>query len=456
MAAPALIKARLVRESVIWQNYWKGTSKITEYSRNPLGDEVVINRAAKMLSGFYRIPEEELKDRLGFFVGAQQGEVAVALAIGAKLQAKDRLDVFVQVPGYPNYHRTLAHGFQEHTYFGSKVEPLLIDDERGYATANEIEDSIRSSQGQGRKPIILLTIPSNPQGKSPPKDEMKKIVHMLDKYPDVYTIVDQAFLEMDFSRKFETIAEVIADEGLVDLQKRFSYSRTNTKAGGLPTERGNVVILPDDKTIIQAVSDYINITIFNSSVVAQYLLLGFLKDFHLNQEACVDTYLPAYKKNFDTINNVLTRAGIKHSMPEAGFFTVIDFSSVRGLKVPQKMLQLLRHRSVESDEINLDDIDIPDGIIKTDKDIFNLMLFVGNSETKKAVSALPGQYCGYPSEDCKVRFCFGMSNERLVQAGQVIEHLVEIVKEYNRSLENQPRRAKDWVTPKSDSRFQRQ
>ena len=73
--------------------------KIAEYSRNPLGDEVVIDRAAKALSEFYHIPEEELKARLGFFVGAQQGEVAVALAIGSKLQAKDKLDVLVQVPG---------------------------------------------------------------------------------------------------------------------------------------------------------------------------------------------------------------------------------------------------------------------------------------------------------------------------------------------------------------------
>ena len=408
--------------------------KIAEYSRNPLGDEVVIDRAAKALSEFYHIPEEELKARLGFFVGAQQGEVAVALAIGSKLQAKDKLDVLVQVPGYPNYHRTIAHGFQEYTYYGSKVEPLQIDNEKGYATAEDIERDIKASQAKGRKPVVLLTIPSNPQGKSPPMDEMKRIAHMLDKYPDVYTIVDEAFLEMDFSGKFDNMAKAIAEEGLTDLQKRVSYSRTNTKAGGLPTERGNGMILPQDPEIVRAVSDYINITIFNSSVVAQYLLLGFLEDFHLNQEACVASYLPQYKKNFDTIHESLDRAGIIHSIPDAGFFTVLDFSSLRGMQVPTQVLEILRSRPNQNKDILIQDIDVKDEIIKTDKDIFNLLLFVGKVDSKEVVSALPAQFCGYAPEDCKLRFCFGMSHERLVKAGGVIEDLVGKIREYNKQL----------------------
>lgn len=113
------------------------------------------------------------------------GSEAIDLAIRALTNFGD--EVIVPEPCFVAYDALIQMA-------GGKPVPLPLDAENGFKLTPEKLESVISEKTKG----LILAFPNNPTGGTMTKEDLAKIVPILEKYPDVAILSDELYAELTY------------------------------------------------------------------------------------------------------------------------------------------------------------------------------------------------------------------------------------------------------------------
>jgi aspartate/methionine/tyrosine aminotransferase len=254
-----------------------------------------------------------------------------------------------------------------------RLHPIETMHTSGYKLlATEVKKSIKEAYelakiDHGWPKAILICNPSNPLGNFVDKDELIQIAAILRRYPDLYIIFDEAYVEMCFVEmpSFLKIAP--------DLRDRTIIMRSATKALSAAGERMAMLIVFDQKLMSEILNKNISYFVHaprSSQIVYAQTMASF--DIH-EQEKLIEYY----KKK---VNYVITRLhSMGANMPdpmykvEATFYALGDFSDLFGLELPLDVSRVLqRTGKITTDEELVYYLLFTDGVMLTPLSYFGL------------------------------------------------------------------------------------
>ncbi len=357
--------------------------------------------------------------RIAFFPGAHFGMIASLTGILKAEHSRGHVKsaVLMQSPGYPSYGKIFSEARKLANLAEAEVSLESIQVPKGYPEAHEIRKSILQNKAMGRViSCIILTIPSNPQGKIPPREELVKIIELLSEYPSIHMILDETFLEIDFRThdkdRFKSIAWIAHEMSqerhhenplkfLNQFLDRSFIVRSGTKAAAIAGYRPNLMILSKNERIQNYIYEITSTILSNTGMAEQVLMAEWM---HSADEAHYKSVSDHYQKDLNILTDTLKRLKMNYIQPDGGFFISICLSDWIGKQVPPEIAKILYKNQLENDE-----------------DLFNLFLKVGSGNEKLGI--MPGSDFGYPSSQGFIRFCFGGGESTVRGAAKIIESL---------------------------------
>ena len=395
--------------------YWRDIAqnrKAVSYGEESLGNEQLLKKIAVALREKYSFTPKI--NQISVFPGGHFALIGIMRAVMLKHK---NCHFVMQEPGYGNYIKLHAEAANSARNRHSKIVALDVDETEGKLTAEIVEKKLRAVPAN-KKAVLMITTPSNPQGSILTHEEMRQILRIAKKY-GAQVIIDESLYGMDFRdghpEQFQSSVKAVkGDAELTAFLKTNAFIiESGTKTAGFAGSRIASCTLPDDNEIIDHVYAYTSLLLSNTSIEAQEMMATWLTEIATGTE--VKEISGYYQKNLRLLQSGLNGTGINVNSPDGGFFAVLDFSELRGMRLPDNMAKRTGITHLETDE-----------------DIYALFLNVSHNKEKVGMM----RYSEFSrskenSKDMKMRFCFGLAPDEIMAASRVITNIVDRVKAHN-------------------------
>lgn len=334
---------------------------------DPYGDQQAKSLMAKAMSKWYKSDISE--KNILFTVGGIGGLRHIFDVLNSFYAKEGNYRVITPFPHYSAYANNPHH----------MLHSIDVMSKPGYQlTARELKKSIgqayRLAKIDGCYPkAILICNPSNPLGTTIKEDEFKKIAHIIEQFPDLILIIDEAYTEMCFQGTFSVLTH------LESLKKRTIILRSATKALSAAGERMAVLLAFDDFLMNELIREQITSYIHppRSAQIAYAKTMLYFSD---KDSQAMSFY---YQKKVEYVLNRLKKMGAEMACPHyqvsATFYALGDFSDLMGLELPQEVENILNKK----------------GIVQTGEDLAYYLLF------KDSLMLAPLSYFGL-AKDCGI------------------------------------------------------
>ncbi len=377
-------------------DFYKNIGDVFPYGKNPAGEDLYRAQAAEGFSNEYGVKFHP--DDMIFTPG---GQFAIAASFYLIEHLFPNSVIVAPNPWYLNHHDIAGmfgpHGFSAFP-LNSKFHSIdILATKEKRITAEAIEQSIYDCKREGKKiGAFIFCNPSNPQGLVTRKDEWVKIAKALERAPQALIIMDEAFAEVVFDKNFNVSLVSAAPH----LKERIILMRSGTKALGFPGERYAVMAVPQK---------YLSVfTAFQSRLIGNTPLstqAGMAKAIHTMNSAKKSKISDYYSENYKYLSKILDGSkNIKRVFDiEGGFYSLWDFSHLKGRKIPKKAREILTNRR----EKIVNDVEI------------SVSLMAGLDEkAKMGVATIPGSAFGIDPHKCIIRISHSPYREELKKIGE--------------------------------------
>lgn len=274
-------------------------------------------------------------------------------------------------------------------YWVSYAELVKLAEGTNVIIDTTVENDYKMTPAQLEKAItprtkaLLICSPSNPTGSVYSKAEMKALVEVLVKYPDVFIISDEIYEHINF------IGGHVSFANFPEVKDRVILINGVSKAYAMTGYRIGYLAAP--LWITKACNKLQSQMTTNASSIAQRAAITAL-----NSDASVtENFRKAFEKRRDMVYNTMKEIkGVKLNKPDGAFYVFPDLSSFYGKTV--------------------------DGFtIKNSDDMCMYLLEKGN------ISAVPGSAFGH---DKCIRISYATSDDKLVEALRRFQKAIEAIK----------------------------
>lgn len=221
-----------------------------------------------------------------------------------------------------------------------KRENIFIDiiknTKDGKLTASLIEESLKNVTPDEIGAFIFCD-PSNPMGTVTGADEWKKIADILNKFPEVPIVLDEAYAEMVYVEggHVSFLKVINQNPDLLELKERIILMRSATKGMSAAGERMAILAMFNQEWMNSISSEHYDINI-HTSKAGQYAFTGAMEKFVEQEKLEVAGY---YKPSMDHIHQITAETGfsITNILPdhkiEGAFYMPVDFSKLIGMPI---------------------------------------------------------------------------------------------------------------------------
>lgn len=234
------------------------------------------------------------------------GSEALDLAARAMINPGD--EVIIVEPCFVSYKATvlLAHGV-----------PVIVE------TKQEDDFKLRPEALEkaisNKTKYVMIGYPCNPTGATMTEDDLKAIVDVLDRYPDIIVVSDELYSELSYGE-----APFVSIAGFPSMRERTVVVNGFSKSFAMTGWRIGFAAGPD--TIIQAMNKVHQYCIMSSPTTAQYAVI----EAALYGDKEVRDMRDEYNRRRRVIYNGLLKAGLKCFEPSGAFYA---FPSIRELNM---------------------------------------------------------------------------------------------------------------------------
>lgn len=331
--------------------YWKNIEKITDDWRSepnklhegsavdygdPGGDEKPLKIMSQVMSDWYGIKISQ--NNILFTVGGIGGLRIIFETFNTHFDDAFRYRVITPCPYYSAYANNPSH----------LLHPIPVMDEPGYRlSAKALDKSIQESYEMAEQDhippkMVLICNPSNPLGSVINDDEAYEIADVLRKYPELYIVIDEAYIEMNYVKCHSLLS--IAP----DLKQRMIVLRSATKSLSAAGERMAILIAFDEALMKEMVNKCIGYFI-HAPRSAQLAYAETMTKFDASMQKEMADF---YKVKVDYIVSRLEKMGASMPDPyyrvEATFYVIGDFSDLFGLQMPAEVEKVFERSDIVS------------------------------------------------------------------------------------------------------------
>lgn len=296
---------------------------------DPRGHIDARTKVANALTEWYSTDEKRIivaPDNILFTVGGA-GALFCTFDVFNYLRPKGRI-----VTPFPYYSLYQGHRGQ------NRLHPINVMEQPGYKlTAKALQQSIDSANALGeidggKVSAFIFSDPNNPLGTHIEKEEMLSIIAVLEKYPEIYIIIDGAYEEMRLdARKHESLLCFAPPEML----NRIILLRSATKALSLAGERMAILVAFDSKIMAELLKT--NIDMFGHAPISAQI--AFAEAMNKLDDHELRNLVAFYKPQVELITERLQAMGA--AMPDptykttGTFYVVADLSDLFGMQMPE-------------------------------------------------------------------------------------------------------------------------
>ena len=189
-------------------------------------------------------------------------------------------------------------------------------------TPKQLEDAITP-----KTRMVLICSPSNPTGSVYTKEELKGLVDVLAKYPDILVLADEIYEHINFTDSFTSLASFpeIADRTIIVNGVSKAYAMTGWRIGFIAAP------LWVAKATNKLQSQYTS----GASSVAQKAA----EAAYTGSQACVEEMRVAFQRRRDLVVSLAREIpGLKVNEPQGAFYLFPEVSSYFGKKCGDKVI----------------------------------------------------------------------------------------------------------------------
>lgn len=189
-------------------------------------------------------------------------------------------------------------------------------------TPKQLEDAITP-----KTRMVLICSPSNPTGSVYTKEELKGLVEVLAKYPDILILADEIYEHINFTGSFTSLASFpeIADRTIIVNGVSKAYAMTGWRIGFIAAP------LWVAKATNKLQSQYTS----GASSIAQKAA----EAAYTGSQACVEEMRVAFQRRRDLVVSLAREIpGIKVNEPQGAFYLFPEVSSYFGKKYGDKII----------------------------------------------------------------------------------------------------------------------
>lgn len=175
--------------------------------------------------------------------------------------------------------------------------------------------------------MVLICSPSNPTGSVYAKDELKALVEVLAKYPDVLVLADEIYEHINFTGEFTSLASFpeIADRTIIVNGVSKAYAMTGWRIGFIAAP------LWVAKATNKLQSQYTS----GASSIAQKAA----EAAYVGSQECVEQMRVAFQRRRDLVVSLAREIpGIKVNEPQGAFYLFPEVSSYIGKKFGDRVI----------------------------------------------------------------------------------------------------------------------
>lgn len=175
--------------------------------------------------------------------------------------------------------------------------------------------------------MVLICSPSNPTGSVYTKDELKALVEVLAKYPDVLVLADEIYEHINFTGEFTSLASFpeIADRTIIVNGVSKAYAMTGWRIGFIAAP------LWVAKATNKLQSQYTS----GASSIAQKAA----EAAYVGSQECVEQMRVAFQRRRDLVVSLAREIpGIKVNEPQGAFYLFPEVSSYIGKKFGDRVI----------------------------------------------------------------------------------------------------------------------
>ena len=189
-------------------------------------------------------------------------------------------------------------------------------------TPKQLEDAITP-----KTRMVLICSPSNPTGSVYTKEELKGLVDVLAKYPDILVLADEIYEHINFTGSFTSLASFpeIADRTIIVNGVSKAYAMTGWRIGFIAAP------LWVAKATNKLQSQYTS----GASSIAQKAA----EAAYTGSQACVEEMRVAFQRRRDLVVSLAREIpGLKVNEPQGAFYLFPEISSYFGKKCGDKVI----------------------------------------------------------------------------------------------------------------------
>ncbi|MCX7987609.1 MAG: pyridoxal phosphate-dependent aminotransferase [Bacteroidales bacterium] len=274
-------------------------------------------------------------------------------------------------------------------YWVSYSELVKLAEGTNVIIETEVESDFKITPEQLEKAItsktkaFLLCSPSNPTGSVYTRDELKALVDVLVKHPNIFIITDEIYEHINFIGGHQSIAQFpeIKERVVLINGVSKSYAMTGYRIGYMAAA----------SWIAKACNKLQGQMTTNASTIAQRAAIAALN----GDQSCVEEFRSAFERRRNLVYDAISKIkGIKCSKPAGAFYVFPDVSSFYGKSFEGK-------------------------VIKNSDDMSMYLL------EKAFIATVPGS--GFGNDKC-IRLSFATSDEKLKLAMNRLKEALEQLK----------------------------
>jgi len=274
-------------------------------------------------------------------------------------------------------------------YWVSYSELVKLAEGTNVIIDTDVESDFKITPEQLEKAItprtkaFLLCSPSNPTGSVYTREELKALVDVLVKHPNIFVITDEIYEHINYIGGHQSIAQFpeIKDRVVLINGVSKSYAMTGYRIGYMAAA----------PWIAKACNKLQGQMTTNASTIAQRAAIAALN----GDQSCVEEFRKAFERRKDLVYDAISKIpGIKCSKPAGAFYVFPDESSYYGKSADGK-------------------------VIKNSDDMSMYLL------EKAFIATVPGS--GFGNDKC-IRISFATSDEKLKLAMERLKDALEKLK----------------------------
>ena len=293
---------------------------VVRHYGNPQGEFCYRAQAAQALSSWYEMTLHA--DDIMFTHGGCASLFNVFRIL--EKQNPQGARIILPTPCYPLHISTFNHQISH---------PLNVLEQPGYQiTAKAIQKSIDEAihlaeQDNAYPKAIILCDPYNPLGTTLDRDELPKIVKVLEKYPDIWLVLDEPYAEMTYGFKHVSLLKFCES-----IKSRVITIRSATKSFSLAGERMSLTICQNKYLMNQLVES--NILISGHAATSQQAIYAFALS-KLNEKKLMRTqqyYGPQLEFAYKRLKEMGASMPDNGYKPNSTFYILCDLKDLYYLK----------------------------------------------------------------------------------------------------------------------------